>query len=156
MNIDDLMQQLGEELNLPNFRLDDNGVCRLMFEGPTIVDLEYEQETSILYVYSVLARIPNEGRENVYEQLLAANLFSRQTAGNVLGIALEEGEILLTRAVPIEKVEFFDEFTKILSAFIELAKYWAAQLANNGMNCKTEAITDSEFSELADGTYLRA
>ena len=134
-------------MGLPDFALNDEGMARLEFDGHTIVDFEYEQELDCLHLYSMLDRLPSEATEEVYYQLLVGNLFARQTRGAILAISPLEQEIVLTRTIPLAKLEY-QEFADILGSFIAAAEEWAARLAQDAMERElsrdeSHAVTDA-------------
>jgi len=100
-------------------------------------------------LYSTLDRLPTEAREQVYEQLLAGNLFSRQTRGSVLAIAPLEQEIVLTRTIPLSKLDH-QEFAEILESFVAAAEEWASRLAEDAMNRELSRDKSNNMTQAAE------
>ena len=131
MNAADLIAEIGSQMNLPSLRLDENGQCRLVFDEKTVVDVEQDEAAGRLHLYSVLGRLPHEGREALYEQLLEANLFGRDTGGAVLAVDLFEDEVLLARTLATERLDF-TEFAQIMGSFVDYCEAWSQRLAGGG------------------------
>ena len=71
MNIHDVLAELGHRMGL-NVALDEQGVCRLVFDERFAVDIEASPDNDTVHLYSVLCPVPPENKEPFYERLLGA------------------------------------------------------------------------------------
>lgn len=154
MNVNDLFGQLSVNMGLPGLALNKEGMARLEFDGHTVVDFEYESDLDSLHLYAVLDRLPTEACEEVYSQLLVGNLFTRQTRGAVLAISPLEQEIVLTRTIPLAKLDY-QEFTDVLESFIAAAEEWAARLAQDAVDRELSRERPHAANAMADFQRIR-
>lgn len=127
MKIESLLTELGNQMGLPNLKLDENKVCRLIFDKKFTVDIEASEDLKIVHIYSALCTIPPRDKENLYESLLEANLFGRGTGGASFGVDIEMGEILLSRTIEMEKVDYQD-FVNVLESFVNHVEAWTEKI----------------------------
>lgn len=127
MNIEDILKELGNQMGLPNLKLDDNKVCRLIFDKKYTVDIEASEDEKIVHVYSAMCIIPPEDREPMYEALLEANLFGRGTGGAAFGVDKEMGEILLSQTLVLDKTDYQD-FVNVLESFVNHVEAWTDKI----------------------------
>lgn len=127
MKIEALLLELGNQMGLPNLKLDNNKVCRLIFDKKFTVDIEASEDLRIVHLYSALCIIPPRDKENLYEALLEANLFGRGTGGASFGVDLEMGEILLSRTLEMEKTDYQD-FVNVLESFVNHVEAWTEKI----------------------------
>lgn len=129
MKIESILTELGNQMGLPNLKLDANKVCRLIFDKKFTVDIEASEDLKIVHLYSALCTIPPSDKETLYESLLEANLFGRGTGGAAFGVDTEPGreEILLSRTVVMEKTDYQD-FVNILESFVNHVEAWTDKI----------------------------
>lgn len=128
MYIKDVLQELGRQMGLDGVKLDDNGVCRLIFDGKIVVDIEAPAaEKGTVYMYAAVCPLPAEGKEALYGTLLEANLFGRGTGGAAFAIDTEMAEVLLYQSFDMEKVEV-QEFKESLQHFAAHVGGWMEKL----------------------------
>lgn len=127
MKIEAILLELGNQMGLPNLKLDNNKVCRLIFDKKFTVDIEASEDLKIVHLYSAICTIPPRDKENLYESLLEANLFGRGTGGATFGVDLEMGEILLSKTMDIEKVDYQD-FVNVLESFVNHVEAWTDKI----------------------------
>lgn len=127
MNIDDLLAELGSKMGLPQLKLDQNKVCRLVFDKKYTVDIEASEDLKTVYVYSALCIIPPENKETLYQSLLEANLFGRGTGGAAFGIDLEMGEVLLSTQLDMDDVDY-NKFVQVLESFVNHVEAWTQKI----------------------------
>jgi hypothetical protein len=97
MRVEQLVRELGIRLGLP-LALDGNGMCRLVLDGGTTVDLEALRDDGEKFViYAVLGKLRPGPREAIYRALLEANLPSRDGTAGVLALDGDRDEIILQR-----------------------------------------------------------
>lgn len=127
MKIESVLTELGNQMGLPNLKLDDNKVCRLVFDKKFTIDIEASEDLKTVHIYSALCIIPPRDKENLYESLLEANLFGRGTGGAAFGVDLEMGEILLSRTIEMERTDYQD-FVNILESFVNHVEAWTEKI----------------------------
>lgn len=117
MDIHSLLSELGRQLGT-ELRWDSHGVCRLVFDGRTTVDLEPSLDGDSLYMHSVVGPLPAADREKVLLALLDANYFGRQTGHAYLAVDRENGEISLQQRFAASDLNI-SAFTRDLQAFVD-------------------------------------
>lgn len=116
-------ERVGREL----FKLDEDGVCRLMVGGDLPVTIMPFEETGDLLVSAKLGEEPVEGRETFYRTLLRAMYMFEHTAGATFSLDDETGEILFVRQDPLASLDT-ETFLARLKAFGTLAREWRLRL----------------------------
>ena len=99
MELERLLQYLAQSLGHDSFRLNENGVLSLRFEGDIVIHLEPDPAETDCHLYSTLCRVPDDPRAKatLLEALLTANCFGRGTAGSAFAIDEQASEIILCR-----------------------------------------------------------
>ncbi len=128
MHLQDMIAELGREMGIPGLALDENGLCRLVFDTKLVVDLEASSDGKVMHVYSVVCGIPPENREAFYDSLLAANLFGQETGGAAFARDETADEILLCTRVNPDKTDFRD-FVNQLEDFVNHLETWIEKLS---------------------------
>ena len=135
MQLETLLNGLGEVVGLVGIGLNENGVCSLSFNQEIRVNIERDDERDrMVHVYSILCEIPSgiETREKLFSSLLQANLFGRGT-GPKARFALDQhaGEIILHYTFHEEQTDI-GAFLDDIQTFVNLVEIWDERL-------KTEA-----------------
>lgn len=147
MSIEDILKELGSQMGLPNLHLDDNNVCRLVFDKRFTVDIEASPDKKSVHMYSALCELPPEGREELYEALLEANLFGRGTGGAAFGVDKEMNEILLNISfAAIEDVPL-QTFINTLESFVNYVEAWTEKLDKRDYSRGFEATARGSAKE---------
>lgn len=146
MKIESLLTELGNQMGLPNLKLDENKVCRLIFDKKFTVDIEASEDLKIVHIYSALCIIPPRDKENLYESLLEASLFGRGTGGASFGVDVEMGEILLSVTVEMEKTDYQD-FVNILEKFVNHVEAWTEKIDKGEYSRDRRASTSTSTKE---------
>ncbi len=129
MDINSILLELGKQMGLENLKLDQNRVCRLVFDKKYIVDIEATEDEKIVHIYSTIAPIPPENKEQFYELFLEANLFGKGTGGATFGINKMESELMFTRAIAMDTCDY-QEFVNILENFVNHVESWMTSIEN--------------------------
>jgi hypothetical protein len=127
MTADELLAAIGKMAGMGNLALDGEGVCRLVFDGLTEVDVERSPEGAALHLHSALGAVPPDAGKNFFARLLAGNLYGRQTSGNVLALLPVERTVFLCRTAPLDGVDP-EDFAELLAGFVGEARTWAAAI----------------------------
>lgn len=145
MKIEAILLELGNQMGLPNLKLDNNKVCRLIFDKKFTVDIEASEDLKIVHLYSALCTIPPRDKENLYEALLEANLFGRGTGGASFGVDIEMGEILLSKTLEMEKTDYQD-FVNVLESFVNHIEAWTDKIDKGEYSRDRRGHTSSSSS----------
>jgi hypothetical protein len=92
------LKEFGKELGLEGLEFDENNTCILGIDDEFSMHLTYEPNSDRLYVYSpVLDGLPKDAETKVrlYEKLLEGSMLGGQMAGGGVGVAPQEGLILM-------------------------------------------------------------
>lgn len=127
MTADELLAAIGKMAGLDRLALDDEGVCQLVFDGTTAVDVERSPDGGALHLHSALGPVPSGAGFTFYSMLLAANYFGGQTGGNVLAVLPVEGTVFLCRTAPLEGVDP-EEFALMLGEFVRQVRKWTERV----------------------------
>ena len=127
MDIDNLLGMFGQQLGVGALTFDENGVCRLVFDGKFDMDIESADDGVALYVYAVVGQVPAGNRETVYAELLSANLFGAGTGGATFAIDRERNEIVLSRCFRADATDFH-VFVNEVESFVNYLELWADRL----------------------------
>lgn len=149
MHLEDMIAELGKEMGIPGLALDDNGLCRLVFDTKLVVDMEAASDGKTLHIYSVVCGVPHDQREAFFSSLLSANLFGQETGDAAFAIDETAAEVLLCAQVKAERTDF-REFANQLEAFVNHLESWLDKLST------TEQAT-GETQEIApdDPRFLK-
>lgn len=139
MNAHSLLAELGQQMNLPNLSFDNRGLSRLVFDRKIVVDLEHDEAGKVLHIYSVLGQIPPTNREKLFEMLLSANLFGKETGGASAAIDSLTGDILICRSLALDKTDSVD-FQKILENFLDAAEKLMDRVKTTGAAVETAPL----------------
>ncbi len=139
----DLLAAYGQTAGLPELKFDHNGCARLLFESSTAIDLEVDEPSNCIQMYSVLGPVPAGNREPLYRNLLEGNLFGTHTGGAALSIDPVQEEILLCGRADLNAMTA-DLLAESLQAFAGVASLWkqrfsAGDLAANDAGNDTAA-----------------
>jgi len=126
MDINPLLEKLGQDIGLPGLALDDTQLCTLRFDGQDIIVIEVPQPGNRAYIYSMLFTIPEHGKEAFYERLLEANLFGKETGGASFSCNVKTREVFLTRSLDLEELSY-DAFKVALEELLQCIEYWREQ-----------------------------
>ena len=99
--MNNLLREFGTSIGIPDLELDEDFRCNLMFdEVPVSFELGKGDES--VYIYSLLGRVPDEGLEGFYAELLHANYVLADNAGSTLSVDSQSGNVVLLREERLE------------------------------------------------------
>lgn len=147
MNLKDILAELGKQIGLDDVKLDENGLCRLVFDKNYIVDIEEAEDKKTVHIYSPICIIPTEGKEALYATILEANLFGQGTGGATFAIDQNLNEVLLFRTLDIEKTDYQD-FANELEEFVGWVATWMEKIKAQDFQ---QPIQDSDESMAHQG-----
>jgi hypothetical protein len=153
MNPDEIVSQLGRTLVLEDLHFSSEGTCRLRVDETITVDIEKSYDDAIIHLYSVVGKISHENNEKLYEQLLRANLFGKETNGFSLGVDSLLEEILLFVSIETQHLDL-DSFLRRFEVFVDTTEEWIKRLESGSGGSDEESITVKEAGW--EGYNLRA
>lgn len=151
MNTREMLTAYAAE-NGVTMNFDENGACTLPLSDDRVLHLQFRDELGELDLVALLGTVPDERRAYVFERLLAANYYWKQTVGATLSWQDDLEQVVLTYPI---KVETTDEATlrSILDRFVDLQEAWAERLQREIEDAETAAeldLADLDLSELAE------
>jgi len=124
-----LVSELGALLGVPDLALDEKGICSLGLDE-VVVNMEFKADADMLMFYSVVATLPEVGREQMLSTALGANLLWGETRGDTLALAEQSGAILLQRQMPLEGLDV-QGLAASLESFTNQCEGWAARFGGS-------------------------
>lgn len=146
MDAHTLVSLFGQDAGAP-IALNQDGTAALAFENGPTLNLEHDPGTDSLQCYIIIGQAPAdaERRQTVFRQLLAANLFCRDTDGATLGLDDITGELVLSRRLELSRADTAWLRTTIES-MVAVASEWQQRLcapSADAQNRQAPAATDS-------------
>lgn len=117
-----LLSDFGNTIGIPDLQADSSGICMLAFDDIEVV-IQHIQDGDILLLYGYLGPIPPDNQASLFEFLLSANSFFRDTGGSTIGIDKITNAIGLHIAYPIVALDN-QSFENLLENFVNLAESW--------------------------------
>jgi hypothetical protein len=155
MDIRNLLKEMGNQTGLGDIVLDENNVCRLVFDDRLAVDVEALPDGKKFYIHASVGLTPYENRATFFEELLAANLFGQGTAGATLALDRDLGEIILFREFETEKTDY-QEFVSALEVFLSRLEYWTERVSSGEAGTTEEGPGDRRREETPhEGPMIR-
>ena len=132
-----LMAEVGAVLDLAEVtELPDHDYWRVVGADETGIDLDFERTTGRLMLSTQLGRPRAQGREALYDTLLAYNGAWRETDGARLALDEPGGEVVLLFDLAVEGLDV-SEFGGVLANFQEVAAVWRRLVARGGVAATT-------------------
>jgi len=119
--LDELLAAFGQQAGMPGLATEGNGVCILVFDDRTHVNLLADAETSHLIAWSNLGCFSSEGAAATLRALMRANLFWHDTCGATLGLMPDSDEVVLAMRRPIDGLEV-DGLRDVIELMVETAE----------------------------------
>lgn len=160
MDIHAILSQLGDQMGLSQLKLDENRVCRLVFDQRLTVDIEASDDEKIVYIYALAGQMPPEGKEAIMANLLEANLFGKGTGGSSFALDHNHQEIYLCRILSVEALHYQD-FVNILEGFVNHLEAWMDKIDRGDLGSTSSSSVDDEIEEhsmddFSSGGFIRA
>ena len=146
MELSELLEKFGKSSGLDVCNLDDEGVCRLVFDGNLTVDIEQGEDKATCLMYGLAGPLPPEP-EALMRRMLGANLFVSDTGDAVVGLDNTLDQIIILLRCQLTHMEY-DEFERILTGFIDQLEYWIESLSPDSeseMDTGVEAADPGPF-----------
>ncbi|MDR0678362.1 MAG: type III secretion system chaperone [Holosporaceae bacterium] len=122
-----LLKELGKVLDLSSLFLDENNHCLILFDDKIVLNLELDETTGMLIVYSYVSVIPFAGKDLILEILLEANFFWKISHGATFAIDKQTQTLVLQQkfTLPLEKPESFQDE---LGIFVDVVEAWMKRI----------------------------
>lgn len=121
-----ILEEVGTHLGIA-LRLDDEGICRLRYDGALECTLEVPPDDPALRLYCPVVALPAGAREPLLEAALERNLFGVTTRGCALAFDRGGQQILLCGSWPLRGLDAVG-LQNLLSSFLESAGELHAEL----------------------------
>lgn len=121
MTLEEILTHLSKKLNT-SLKLDANGVCRFFIQEKQALSLEKAQENSF-YLYAICGQVPLQNNEQVFPELLEANLFQKETGVSYLAYDSKTLSVILFCSFQENTLDF-ENFEKKLGNFLAYLSYW--------------------------------
>jgi hypothetical protein len=157
MDIHAILSQLGQQMGLPQLKLDENRVCRLIFDQKLVVDIESTDDEKIVHLYALVGPVSPEHKEDFMAVLLEANLFGKGTGGSTFALDHNHNDVYLCRIIAIESIVYQD-FVNILETFVNHLESWMNKIERGDMTPASKSTVDLPHhdSHGFDPGFLRA
>ncbi len=128
MEIDQLVEQFGQDSGLGNLKLNQDGLCRLVFDDKLFVDIEKTSNNFVLH--SVVGKPPVQQDEQLeyMEMLLQANGPDHAVRDIHLGFDAKMDEVLIYQNFSDVQVNY-DYFKRCMDEFIAQVGKWRSRLS---------------------------
>ncbi len=127
MPLADLLKTLGESLQIPELTLQDNGIACVQIPDQFEVTVEQLDDPDQCLIYAFIERVKDVSRQQIYEQLLQANLFGVETSDATLSIDPQSGRVVIHRKVALQGLSS-DDFLEIWLRLVGVASQWNERL----------------------------
>lgn len=131
--------------------VDDQGICHLLVNGEFVVNLEMGDSDN-LFFYSHIALLPDTENEEIFRNLLKANLYTKRTQGSIFALDEHGTEIILFREAACDNLDF-DAYYKYLQTFVSQIAYWKEEIQKT-MSSKG-VIPKMEAPKSNAGTWIK-
>lgn len=139
MKFQHLLSDLGANIGLSSLQADENGVCRLVFNGQISIDMETDNEVETsLIMHTVTGRLRAEDKRSLCLELLDGNYLGHTTNGSVLGLNTTTDEVVMHRRVRLEGCDP-ERLATELTALATTAMEWTKRLSTRETEAQAPA-----------------
>jgi len=133
----DYLKELCEDLNLdPNLKKTELG--RFILPLVPSLSIEIKGLDPGVYFFSPIEPCPKIKREELFIQLMKANLFGQGTLGAVLGLTPDENLLTLSSDFPYDMN--YQAFKDSLEDFVNIVEYWKAEIKRHVQQSRGEMV----------------
>ena len=132
------LKEFGKELNLGDLEFDENKTCILGIDDKFSLHITYEPRSGRLYIYSPILdglpggdgkfeKISHEDqlkRGKIYEALLTGSMLGGRMAGGGVGVAVNEGLILMHCVLEMGLGTDSKTLTRFAPLFVQAVEEW--------------------------------
>jgi hypothetical protein len=131
MQIENLIKEMEKDYELKNgFVQPEPGVWIIPVDQG--IDIQIQRLTQGFLLKAKVGEVPKEKEEDLYHQMLMANLFGQGTRGAVLALEDEGGYLTLSRAIDYD-INYKD-FKDLVDDFINSVDFWHEEMLNYQSN----------------------
>jgi hypothetical protein len=135
----ELILELGRKIGLGDIAPDADGYLSLEIDG-LAVHFQHDAEEDELVLFARLGEAAPDRLEEIYGQLLAANLFWQGSRRATFSGEPEDGIVFIADRMPLERLDI-DRLETWLGAFVDIAEHWQGYL---NRAAKGEPLDDAE------------
>jgi Tir chaperone family protein CesT len=117
MSVDDLLREFGSRTGLGTLARNRDGICRLIFDGGLVIDIEAPDHDPDLYITAAVGPLETDAGSALLRDLLATNLMGKESAGAALALDQTRDEIVLCRQLPVEALTY-RAFERAIESFL--------------------------------------
>src|SRR6201991_1200178 len=120
---EELIRQFGARVGLPEMKLDEAGLCRVVLDETVNLDFELSSDSQTLYVYSALPSTDLDVESDLMKALLSADYALHRSCNCRFAFDENANEFLLLETISSNamNLELFDQ---ILQNFARTATTW--------------------------------
>lgn len=126
---------------------DDDGACTLPLSDDRVLHLQLRNDGAELDFLALLGTVPEEVRAFVFERLLSANYYWKETQGATLSWHADLEQVVLTYPVRVDSVDG-PTLRGILDRFLDLQAAWSERLRELSVEADEAGDADLELSDL--------
>lgn len=143
-NFQKMLDELATITGLDSLAIEDNGGCAIKLDN-IIINMQYIEDTEQCYFFSVLFPIPIqlEEKNSLYERLLVANCFFRDTGGGILGIDKGIDAVTYAAKFSIANISGSD-FANYLEDFVNTAEEFIEKFNKDDQESSGKTDNNSE------------
>ena len=139
-----LLREFGASIGIPDLQLDEEYRCNMMFDEVP-VSFELGEGDESIYIYSLLGRVPDDGLEPFYADLLHANYVFAANGGSTLSVDSHSGNVVLLREERLESLRL-SRLESVVEQFVNVAEGWMSRLSGGGTS-EADASRDESVPE---------
>ena len=129
MDVRQLVDQFAREHQVTQFALNEHGCAALEVKQGYVLNFEWDESRQLLHLFATLAPLPAQGLEQLYAELLDANLFGAGTAGAVLARDGLDHSVMLCQCLDPAQISA-PAFSALVSNFLDTADHWRERIAS--------------------------
>lgn len=127
-NMHHLIEELGQELGLPDMEMDDQDFVCIFTDDGVVLNLDYHEDEDVLVLYTTVGEIPNDNKRlQLYEEMLRGNFAWESTAGATLCIDPSAKLALMMVNITVGDLDL-PKLMKVLNHFTRLAWVWSDRI----------------------------
>lgn len=152
MSLDDVLREFGSRTGLGQLARNRDGICRLVFDGGLVVDLEAKDDKADVSITAAVGPLGGDVGTAALRDFLAANLMIDENGGAALGLDLTRDELVLCRQLPSEGLNYAT-FERTLERFLTHLQRCRAHLNATETSATSESLVGIEGDQML---FLRA
>lgn len=134
---EELVRQFGVRVGLPEMKLDDSGLCRVVLDETVNLDFELSSDKQTLYLYSALPPTDAEVENELMKALATANYGLHRSCNCRFVFDENANEFLLLETISANGINL-ESFDEILQNFARTATTW-------NTNCRRREFGSSDI-----------